>query len=94
MNIIDIKRKIKPILERNHVKKAAIFGSVARGETKKNSDIDILVEFRGNNKSLFDLAGLQIELEEKLKKEVDVLTYNSLSPLLKKEILSEQKIIL
>ena len=46
------------------------------------SDIDLLVEFKGK-KSLLDLAGLKLELEEKLKCYVDVLTYNSLHPLLK-----------
>ncbi len=44
--------------------------------------------------SLLDLAGLKIELEEVLRKEVDVLTYNSLHPLLRDRILSEQVVIL
>jgi len=94
MGIKDIKKKITPILKRNDVKRAAIFGSVARGEAKKNSDIDILIEFKKNNKSLLDLAGLKIELEEKMNKKVDVLTYNSIHPFLKEIILKEQKLIL
>ena len=89
MSISDLKKKIGPILRRNNVKKAAIFGSTARGDARKNSDIDILIEFKNNDKSLFDLAGLQIELEEKLKKTVDLLTYNSLNPLFKKNILKD-----
>jgi len=64
-----------------------------RGEQKEGSDIDILIEFKGN-KSLLDLAGLKIELEETLHRKVDVLTYNSLHPLLKDRILKEQKVIL
>ena len=60
---------------------------------KESSDIDILLEF-GAEKSLLDLAGLKIELEESLGREVDVLTYNSLHPLLKERILSEQRVIL
>jgi len=94
MSIADLKKQIGPILRRNNVKKAAIFGSVARGDVRKNSDIDILIEFKNNDKSLFDLAGLQIELEGRLKKEVDLLTYNSLHPLLREDILREQKTIL
>ena len=94
MSIKDIKEKITPILKRNDVKRAAFFGSVARGDAKKNSDIDILVEFKKNDKSLLDLAGLKIELEEKMNKKVDVLTYNSIHPLLKEIILKEQKLIL
>ena len=64
-----------------------------RGELTKDSDIDILVEFKGK-KSLLDLVGLKQELEEILKRKVDVLTYNSLHPLLKDRILREQEVIL
>ena len=88
-----IRNKILPILRRYDVVRAAIFGSFIRGEMTEYSDIDILVEFKGE-KSLLDLAGLKIELEELLGKKVDVLTYNSLHPLLKDKILSEQEIIL
>ena len=87
-----IRNKILPILRRYDVVRAAIFGSFIRGEMREYSDIDILVEFKGE-KSLLDLAGLKIELEELLGKKVDVLTYNSLHPLLKDKILSEQEII-
>ncbi|MBU7048271.1 MAG: nucleotidyltransferase domain-containing protein [Theionarchaea archaeon] len=45
-----------------------------RGEATEDSDIDLLVEFEGE-KSLLDLAGLKIELEEILGKKVDVLTF-------------------
>jgi len=91
--IEDIRGKILPILRGYDVVKAAIFGSFVRGEMKESSDIDLLVEFRGE-KSLLDLAGLKIELEKLLGRKVDVLTYDSLHPLLKEIILSEQKVIL
>ena len=77
------------ILKKYEVKRASLFGSIVRGEMTSESDIDLLVEFKGK-KSLLDLAGLKIELEEKLKCKVDVLTYDSLHPLLKKQILTEQ----
>lgn len=93
MELEGLKNKIIPILERYEVKKAAVFGSFVRGEQKEDSDVDILVEFKGK-KSLLDLAGLKIELEETLKRKVDVLTYNSLHPLLRDRILQEQKVIL
>ena len=51
-----------------------------------------MVKFKGA-KSLLDLAALKLELEECLERKVDVLTYNSLHPLIKKHILSEKKII-
>ncbi len=89
VEIRKIKKIIVPILKRNDVVKAGIFGSYARGEAKKRSDIDILIKFKGR-KSLFDLAGVEIELEKKLGKKADVLTYKSIHPLLKKQILSEE----
>lgn len=93
MKFEEVKEKIIPVLRRYDVKKAAIFGSYVKGEESEKSDIDILVEFKGEE-SLLDLAGLKIELEENLGKKVDVLTYNSLHPLLKDKILKEQKVIL
>ncbi|MEM3381890.1 MAG: nucleotidyltransferase family protein [Candidatus Bathyarchaeia archaeon] len=82
-----------PILKSYDVKRAAFFGSIVKGELEEKSDIDILVEFEGE-KSLFDLVGLKIELEELLGRKVDVLTYNSLHPLLKDKILMGQEVIL
>jgi len=74
------------------VKKAALFGSQARGDAKKNSDVDLLVDVP-ESFSLFDLGGLKIDLEQALKKKVDLLTYDSIHPLLKNIILGEQEII-
>jgi predicted nucleotidyltransferase len=91
--IIEIKEKILNALKQNDVKRASLFGSIVRGELTDESDIDILVEFKGE-KSLLDLVGLKLELEEMLKRKVDVLTYNSLHPLLKDRILREQEVIL
>ncbi|MBU4274796.1 nucleotidyltransferase family protein [Patescibacteria group bacterium] len=92
MTTQSIKRKILPILKRRGVTRAAFFGSVARGEAKKRSDVDILVELT-KNKSLLDLVRLELELEDKLKRKVDVLTYNSIHPLLRDIILKEQEVI-
>ena len=84
---------ILQILKKHEVKKASLFGSIVREELAIDSDIDLIIEFKGD-KSLLDLAALQIELEEKLKLKVDVLTYNSIHPLLKDQILAEQVEIL
>ena len=84
-----IKFKIKPILKKHDVIKAGIFGSFARGEEKKTSDVDILIKFKGR-KSLLDLSKLEMELEKVLKRKVEVLTYNSINPLLKDRILKEE----
>ncbi|MBI3583666.1 MAG: nucleotidyltransferase family protein [Nitrospinae bacterium] len=88
-----IKKTLIEVAKRYGVKKAALFGSIVRGETTEGSDIDLLIEFEGK-RSLLDLAGLKLELEELLGRKVDVLTYKSLHPLLREKILSEQKVIL
>jgi hypothetical protein len=90
MTVEEIMSKITPVLREYDVGKASLFGSVVRGEDSPDSDIDILVEFSGE-KSLMDLAGLRIDLEELLGRKVDVLTFESLHPLLKNRILAEQK---
>jgi predicted nucleotidyltransferase len=88
-----IKKQVLPILKAADVKKAALFGSYVRGDNTKDSDIDILVDLpRG--KSLFDLVGLKFELEEKLKKKVDVVTYRGICRHIKDSILSNQYPIL
>ena len=92
MSIASFAQKAIPVFKAQGVTKAAIFGSFARGDAKKNSDVDFLVRFRGE-KGLLDLVQLKLTLEEKVGKKVDVITYDSINPLLRKNILGEQKII-
>ena len=82
-----------PILKKNGVVKAGIFGSYARGEAKKQSDVDILIKFKGR-KSYFDLIDLEEELQKKLKKKIDLITYNSVNPYLKDFIFKDEVKIL
>jgi hypothetical protein len=80
-----IIKKITPVLEKYKVKKASIFGSFARGEEKVGSDLDILVEL-GEIGGLLSMVALKRELETASKKRVDLLTYRSIHPLLKKYV--------
>jgi hypothetical protein len=89
MNIQELKKQITPILEKYDVRRASLFGSFARGQENSESDIDVLVEL-GDRRGLFVLAGLKRELEEKTGMEVDLLTYNSINPLLKEDILKDE----
>lgn len=91
--ISQIKQKILPVLRPYQVKKAGIFGSFVRGEDTPKSDIDILVEI-GKKISLLDLVGLELKLEEKLGRKVDLVEYKTIKPALKKYILEEQLQIL
>jgi len=86
-----MKPKIVRVLKKNGIEKAGIFGSYARGEQKKKSDVDILVEFNG---SLLKLVGMELELKKRLKKEIDLLTYGGIHHLLKERILKEEVRIL
>jgi len=87
-----ITNKILPILKSQGVLRAAVFGSAAKGKMKTKSDVDILVKL-APNKSLLDLVGLKLELENKLNRNVDVISYGGIHPLLKDIILNEQKVI-
>ena len=80
--IKEIKKKVVPILKEADVIRSSLFGSVVRGEATKDSDIDMLVELP-KEKSLLDLVRLEHKLEEVLGKKVDLVTYNSIHPLLK-----------
>ncbi len=79
----------KPILKKHRIKKAALFGSIVRGKTRMDSDIDMLVE-TPDNFGLFDMAGLKVDLEDALKREVDLIKYDNIRPMLKKAILKHE----
>lgn len=72
--------------------KIGIFGSYSRGENTESSDIDILYSFNSKY-NLFDLAGLQLDLEEKLQKEVDLVEFTAIHPRLQTQILKDAKIV-
>ncbi len=69
-----------------------IFGSVANGTADENSDIDFLVDLE-KDRSLFDLGGLLMELQELLNRKVFVTTENGLHWYVKESVLSEVKTI-
>jgi uncharacterized protein len=83
--IIDAMKPYNPI-------RIGIFGSVARGENTNESDIDILYEFN-HEYTLFDLAGLQLQLQAALKKHVDLVEFTTIHPKLKKHILPDVKMV-
>ncbi len=89
-SLAEIKKIAVPILRKNNVVRAGIFGSFARGEAKKNSDIDILIEVKAKKFSLLDLVGVELELKKNLRKDVDLLTYKGIDPLLKDRIMKEE----
>ena len=90
MNKEQIKLLSLPVLKKYGVLKGALFGSIVRGDSTRESDVDLLVEFE-EGRSLLDLIGVKLELEELLNMKVDVVTFEALHPLLRDAILSEQE---
>ncbi|HLD42685.1 MAG TPA: nucleotidyltransferase family protein [Candidatus Nanoarchaeia archaeon] len=88
-DVLKIKQKITPILKRYKVKRAGIFGSYVRGEHKQRSDVDVLIQ-PPRSMSLLKFVHIKHELEEKLNKKVDLVSYKGIHPLLKDQILKEE----
>lgn len=89
----EIRALVSGVMRQRGVVRASLFGSVARGESTEKSDVDFLVEFE-HGRTLLDLAGLQLDLQELLGRDVDVATPASLHPALKARIFEERVQIL
>ncbi len=88
--ILEQLKKIKPLLNQKYgVVKLGLFGSVARGDNKENSDIDVLVQIKKARFSLIDFVRLKRFLEKHLECEVDLVMEKAIKPRLKKHILNE-----
>ena len=72
-----IRDVITPIAKRYQIKRVYLFGSYARGDYNKNSDVDLRID-KGNLKGLFVLCGFYTDVSEALQLKVDVLTTGSL----------------
>lgn len=82
--------QVREIIARYPVRNPRLFGSVARGDDKEGSDLDLLVDPMEHT-SYFDLAGLQLELEALLGMKVDVVTPGGLSPRLSARVMADLK---
>jgi predicted nucleotidyltransferase len=71
------------------VKRIGLFGSYVRGEQKKGSDVDILVEFERGSKTFDNYMGLKFFLEDLLDCKVDLVISEALKPLIKPQIMKE-----
>jgi len=85
----EIKQVIIPVLKKHKVTKAGIFGSYAKNNFTEDSDIDILVELT-YPMSLLDFIGIKLELEDMLKKSVDLVEYKAIKPVIKENILNSE----
>lgn len=79
---------IRPILARQPIRRAELFGSYATGEATASSDVDILVEFT-EPVSLLAFVGIKLELEDALQRKVDLVEYHTLKPALRERVFAE-----
>ncbi len=86
--VIELLRERRPELDSLGVRSLDLFGSVARGEERPDSDIDILVEF-SRPVGLFDLTRVRVRLEEILGRRVDLVPRDGLKSRIRDEVLRE-----
>lgn len=87
-NIKTLRTRIAPILRSSGVRRASLFGSAARGEMRKNSDVDILVDIP-KTVGLFEFVAIKLKLEEALGRKVDLVEYGAMKAALKRDILKD-----
>jgi hypothetical protein len=86
--LVSLKNLKREVAKKYSVKKIGLFGSVARNEQNRQSDIDLLVEF---SKPVGFVTFMRLEnfLSERLGEQVDLVTSDSLKPVIRQDVLSE-----
>jgi len=84
------KEEILVVAQQHGIMNIRIFGSVARGEDNLQSDIDLLVDLE-KGRTLFDLGGALIQLQDLLGRKVDIVTERGLHWYLREKIMKEAK---
>ncbi|MBP9686627.1 MAG: nucleotidyltransferase domain-containing protein [Candidatus Doudnabacteria bacterium] len=88
MNIEEVKQKTAPIFKQYGVRRAAVFGSIARGTQGPHSDTDLLIELQ-EPLGLLTFAKLNYTLDDVLKKKLTLLKAATLNPHKKNNILQD-----
>jgi len=84
-----VLEKLKPILIRRfNVKRLGLFGSYVRGQARRSSDVDVLVEF-SKNIDLLDFIALERYLAEQTGVKIDLVSLKALRPEFRTTILNE-----
>lgn len=85
---------LRQFCERMKVRRLMMFGSVARGDSRPDSDLDLLVEFEdGVQVGFFDLAQMESELSLMLGRTVDLRTPNELSSHFRDAVISKAETV-
>jgi len=92
MKKTEIQQQVRSVLRaspvRASVRCVSLFGSYARGEESRDSDIDLLIEF-SSPVSLFEIVGLEQELTKRLHRKVDLRTPKALNKYFRDDVLQE-----
>ena len=87
-SLVHFQREILDMAARHGARNIRVFGSVARGDDRPDSDLDLLVDVEPG-RTLLDVIAFEQDLRELLGRRVDVLTEGGLSPYLQERILAE-----
>ena len=82
------REEIRHVVEKHHAENVRVFGSVLRGDDTEDSDLDLLVDPLPGA-TLFDMGGIQVDLEEMLGISVDILTPGDLPLKFRDQVLQE-----
>ncbi len=87
-SIQQYRQEILSVAKKHGVTSIKLFGSFARGEENEKSDVDFLVEME-KDRSLLDIGGLVMDLQDLLHRTIDVVEPNGLHSLIRDEVLKE-----
>lgn len=88
-----IINKVSTYLATQPVVRAWLFGSFARGEQRRNSDVDLLVELEKDAKLGFRFAGMVCDLEDLLHRKVDLVVEGSILPFAQENVNRDKMLI-
>jgi predicted nucleotidyltransferase len=88
--VIRKRQEILIIAQRRGAKNIRIFGSVSRHEARPDSDIDLLIDLEPE-RSLLDVGGLAMDLQQLLNHKVDVITEAGLRPRIRADVLKDAR---
>jgi predicted nucleotidyltransferase len=81
------REEILQIAQKHGARNVRVFGSVAKGEARAGSDVDLLVEMEPG-RSLLDMIAIKQDLEDLLARRVDVVTEAAVSPYIRESVLN------
>lgn len=92
MSIADIQKKLTPVFRAHNIKRAALFGSAARGDSRPGSDVDIVVTL-GKPMGLISYSRFVEKIEQSLGRKADVVTEKGLNKFIRPYVEREMKTI-